>query len=87
MRSLPQRRQGLVAVAAAGIPPLNAVMSGRYGASNAEFFGWPQPYPDPADFKEQMAAAEAVTDQLVLPAYQALDDSERAELVTGLRAL
>lgn len=77
----------LVAVVAAGVPPLQAVMSGRYGATNAEFFGWPQPWPDPEVATGQMARAEAVTDELVAPAYAALSEAERAELTAGLRAL
>jgi hypothetical protein len=77
----------LVAVAAAGVSPLQAVMSGRYGATNAEFFGWPQPWPDPEEAREAMAEAERVTDALVRPAFAALGDDERAELATGLRSL
>ena len=77
----------LVAVAAQGVEPLQAVMSGRYGAGNAEFFGWPQPWPDPATAADAMAEAERVTDRLVAPAYAALSAPERAELVDGLRAL
>lgn len=77
----------LVAVVAAGIPPLQAVVSGRYGTSNAEFFGWPQPWPDPDAAKEAMAQVEQVTDRLVEPAYAALSDGEREELVMGLRSL
>ena len=77
----------LVAVAAAGITPLQAVMSGRYGATNAEFFGWPKPWPDPEVAKDAMAAAEDVTDALVAPAFAALNADEREELAVGLRAL
>jgi hypothetical protein len=77
----------LAAVVAAGVPPLNAVVSGRYGETNAEFFGWPKPWPDPAEFADTMKAVEATTDAMVRPAYAALSDAERAELVTGLRAL
>ena len=77
----------LVAVAAAGIDPLQAVMSGRYGAGNAEFFGWPQPWPDTSLARDAMAEAERVTDALVAPAYAALTPEERGELVAGLRAL
>jgi hypothetical protein len=77
----------LVAVAAAGIPPLQAVMSGRYGATNAEFFGWPQPWPDPELAKDAMAAAEVVTDAMVAPAFAVLTDAERDELTAGLRGL
>ncbi|MCW2498418.1 MAG: uncharacterized protein JWN87_94 [Frankiales bacterium] len=77
----------LVAVAAAGIAPLQAVMSGRYGPTNAEFFGWPQPWPDPLVAKDAMVQVEQVTDVLVRPAFAALSADERAELTTGLRAL
>ena len=77
----------LVAVAAQGVAPLQAVMSGRYGAGNAEMFGWPQPWPDPAGAADAMAEAERVTDALVAPAYAALPPEDRAELVAGLRAL
>ena len=77
----------LVAVVAGGVRPLQAVMSGRYGAKNAEFFGWPQPWPDPEAGKAAMATAEALTDELVAPAYAALTDDERTELTAGLRGL
>lgn len=77
----------LVSVRAAGIPPLQAIMSGRNGATAAEFFGWPQPWPDPELAREAMVAVEAVTDQLVAPAFEALSADERTELAAGLRAL
>lgn len=77
----------LVAVAAQGVDPLQAVVSGRYGPSNAEFFGWPQPWPDPDAAKDRMAAAEALTDDLVEPAFARLDESSRTELVSLLRDL
>ena len=77
----------LVAVTAAGVDPLQAVMSGRYGENNARFFGWPEPWPDPEGAKEAMAQAETVTDDLVSPAYATLTADERTELATGLRGL
>jgi hypothetical protein len=77
----------LVAVAAHGVEPLQAVLSGRYGATNAEFFGWPQPWPDPEVAKDAMAAAEEMTDRLVEPAFAAIGEAERAELVSLLRGL
>lgn len=77
----------LVAVVAEGVDPLQAVVSGRYGPSNAEFFGWPQPWPDPEAGKAAMAAAEERTDALVRPAFAALSGAERAELVEGIRGL
>lgn len=77
----------LVAVAASGLTPLEAVMSGRTGAVNAEFFGWPQPWPDPEANKAAMAEVEAHTDRILVPVYATLTEDERAELVAGLRAL
>ena len=77
----------LIAVTAAGVDPLQAVMSGRYGATNAQFFGWDEPYPDPEAAKEAMLQAESVTDDLVSPAFATLSPDERTELATGLRAL
>jgi hypothetical protein len=62
-------------------------MSGRYGGTNAEFFGWPKPWPDPADYADVMAEVEKTTDRMVQPAFAALSEDERAELVAGLRAL
>jgi len=76
----------LLAVVAAGIEPLQAVVSGRYGPRNAEFFGWPQPWPDPEVARVAMAEVEASTDGLVEPAYAVLSAAERAELMEGLRA-
>ncbi len=77
----------LVAVAAHGVAPLQAVMSGRYGSANAEFFGWPQPWPDADAAREVMQAAEAMTDRILEPAFAVLDGAERAALAEGLRAL
>lgn len=77
----------LVAVAAQGVEPLQAVMSGRYGAGNAKFFGWPEPWPSPAVARDQMVAAETMTDQIVEPAFAALSASELDELVEGVRAI
>lgn len=77
----------LIATVAAGIPPLQAIMSGRNGATAAEFFGWPKPWPDPSLAAEAMQAVEKVTDALVRPAFAVLSEDERAELVAGLRAL
>jgi len=54
-----------VAVQAAGMGPLEAILSGPAGAWNAEFFGWPKPYPDIADL-----AAD----------FDILTDTERSEI-------
>ena len=77
----------LVAVAGYGVEPLQALLSGRNGAPNAQFFGWPEPYPDPEAGKEQMAAAERITNHMVARAFAVLTEEERAELSAGLRAL
>jgi hypothetical protein len=77
----------LVAVAGYGVPPLQALLSGRNGAPNAQFFGWPEPYPDPEIGRERMTAAERITNHMVAPAFEVLTDDERAELAAGLRAL
>ncbi|MCU1691989.1 MAG: hypothetical protein JWM64_1080 [Frankiales bacterium] len=77
----------LLAVVTVGVEPLQALVSGRYGVGNAEFFGWPPPYPEPEAARAQMAEAEALTDRLVEPAFAALTDDERADLVAGLRTL
>jgi hypothetical protein len=77
----------LVAVAGYGVAPLQALLSGRNGAPNAQFFGWPEPYPDPEAAKEQMTAAERITNNMVAPAFEVLTAAEREELATGLRGL
>ncbi len=76
-----------MAIVAQGLGPLQAVVSGRYGPTNAQFFGWPEPWPDPAAAKEQMAAAEELTDLIVRPAFTVLTPDEGDELVAGLRSL
>jgi hypothetical protein len=77
----------LVAVAGYGVPPLQALVSGRNGPPNAQFFGWPEPYPDPEAGREKMAAAERITNLMVAAAFEVLTPAERTELAAGLRAL
>ena len=69
-----------VAVEASGMGPLEAILSGPAGEWNAEFFGWPKPYPDVGALSDQREAIEAVTDQLHAPDFEVLTDDERAEL-------
>ncbi len=69
-----------IAVQAAGMGPLEAILSGPAGEWNAEFFGWSKPYPDVGDLSEQRDAIEAHTDQLHGPDFDVLTDDERAEL-------
>ncbi len=69
-----------VAVQASGMGPLDAILSGPAGAWNAEFFGWPTPYPDVDDLAEQRAAIEAMTDRLHAADLAVLSDGDRQEL-------
>jgi hypothetical protein len=79
-----------VAVLAAGLTPLEAVIgSGDIGVAQAQLFGWPEPYPDPAATASVRAEAEKVTDRLAAPAFEVLTPDERtqlAELLDGLSA-
>ena len=69
-----------VAVQAAGMGPLEAILSGPAGEWNAEFFGWPKPYPDVSDLADRREAIEARTDELHARDFELLTDDERAEL-------
>lgn len=69
-----------VAVQAAGMGPLEAILSGPAGEWNAEFFGWPKPYPDISDLTEQRDAIESVTDMLHAKDFDVLTDDERSEV-------
>lgn len=69
-----------VAVQAAGMGPLEAILSGPAGEWNAEFFGWPKPYPDTGDLAEARDSIEATTDQLHAKDLDVLTDEERADL-------
>lgn len=69
-----------VAVQASGMGPLEAILSGPAGAWNAEFFGWPKPYPEVADLADQRNEIEAMTDRLHADDLAVLSDEERQEL-------
>jgi len=69
-----------VAVQAAGMGPLEAILSGPAGEWNAEFFGWPKPYPDVSGLADAREEIEAMTDRLHAPDFEVLNDDERAEL-------
>jgi len=70
----------LLAVLATGLTPRAAVLAGSGGAPNAQFFGWRPPYEDVSGLADRRAQAEALTDRLAAPAFQALDDAETDEL-------
>ncbi|QXJ21870.1 hypothetical protein AGRA3207_002775 [Actinomadura graeca] len=81
----------VVAVLASGLTPLEAVLSGTspflpHGEPNAEWFGWPRPYPEITDdTRRRRAAAERLTDELMAPAFARLRDTEAAELTVLLK--
>jgi len=69
-----------VAVQAAGMSPLEAILSGPAGEWNAEFFGWPKPYPDVSALGDPRDQIEDATDALHAPDFDLLTDDERAEV-------
>ncbi|GLY89644.1 SCO6745 family protein [Actinoallomurus iriomotensis] len=80
----------IVAVLASGLSPLEAVVSGTSailpdGEANAEYFGWPRPYPEVTEeVRRRHVAAERLTDELMAPTFAALDKTEADELVALL---
>ncbi len=71
----------LVATTASGLTPLEAILS-EDGESQAKFFGWAEPFPNVTeDMKGRRREAEAITDRLCAPAFEALSGTERAEFV------
>lgn len=87
LQVLREHRGGLhtIAVLAAGLTPLEAVLTSAEGARNAEFFGWPEPYPDVAHLAAGRPEIEEATNRLAAPAWSVLSDDERGEAVTLLQ--
>jgi hypothetical protein len=76
----------LLAVAAEGLTPLEAILAGP-GPAKAAANGWHPPYPPAAsDASRRLAAAEQRTDALAGAAYACLDAGERAELAALLES-
>jgi len=75
-----------VAIQAAGLTPLEAILSGPAGDWNAKMFGWPEPYADAGHLADAREEAEAVTDRLHAADLDVLTDDERAELRTLAKA-
>jgi hypothetical protein len=68
----------LVAVAAAGLSPLEAMLTSD-GEGQARYFGW-RDLPDVSRLMDRRGQAEEITDRLATAAYQrAFSPSERAE--------
>lgn len=72
----------IVAARAQGLGDVETMMANPgQGEARAEVFGHQPPYPDGAELRAQFDAAEAATDQMMIPAWEALDEAERAEMV------
>ncbi len=77
----------LAALLAGELSPLDAIIVSE-GPESAALYGWPEPYPDPEPLRERHAAAVALTDRLVAPAYATLNPAEGDDLLDILgRAL
>lgn len=79
---LRELRGGLhgVAILAEGLSPMEAMVVHATSVA-ASLFGWPEPHPDPDSLRYRYAAARALTERLVAPAYECLTDVERDRLV------
>ncbi len=75
----------VAAVHAAGLDPHLAVMVVN-GAAGAEFFGWPEPHPDPEPARATWQQVEAATNESVAARLAVLDDAEQLELIALARA-
>jgi hypothetical protein len=76
-----------VALAALQLDPLTAILANLGGEANAIDYGWQPPFPTPTDEERALRdRVEVLTDDLVAPAYAALDTDERAELLNLLNA-
>jgi hypothetical protein len=79
-----------VALAALQQDPLIAILTNHDSdrpEENAAEYGWEPPFPAvTAADRERRVRVEELTDDLVAPAYEALDEDERTELVALLDA-
>ncbi|MGW6619889.1 SCO6745 family protein [Nocardia sp. NPDC055002] len=77
----------LVAVMANGLTPLQAILVAGSpildGPGHAKFLGWTEPFETVTDdVRVRWDAAEKLTDELIAPCFDVLDDAERDELAT-----
>ncbi|WP_336082609.1 SCO6745 family protein [Nocardia sp. SSK8] len=77
----------LMAVLAEGLTPLQAILiagsPAADGPTQAQRLGWLEPFePITEEHRTRWAAAEKLTDELIEPCFEVLDEAERAELVT-----
>lgn len=69
----------VVALLSVGLTPLEAVLASDGPEGAAQYF-WPEPYPDPEQFRSQHDDAVAATHQLFGRSCEALSGDERSEL-------
>lgn len=77
----------VVAVRASGLTPLQAIIAGPEGETDAVAFGWQPPYPSPGPIVRRLMWAESVADSLAGQAYAQLARAERVELIGLLESL
>lgn len=75
----------LVAVLASGLSDAQAHALKR--PDDVAMFGWTDGVEVPDDGAERMARAEEITDLILVPAYDALNDAQAAALETGTAAM
>jgi hypothetical protein len=77
----------IAAVVATGIAPRDAMLISG-GESNAQQFGWTEPFPDVSHLVATRADAEGITDEIMVRYFdQALNADEAAELVDLVAAM
>ncbi len=89
MQMLREWRGGLhlVATTAAGLSPLEAILTNE-GQGQAKFFGWAEPFPDVTAIKARHDEAEEMTDRLCASSLaQALDAGKFASFEAGVQVL
>jgi hypothetical protein len=72
----------LLGVRASGLSPVQALIAGPEGESEAVAFGWQPPYPRRIPLLRRRAWADAVADHLCGQALCVLPSRERAELIS-----
>ena len=77
----------IAAVVATGITPREAMLIAG-GESNAQQFGWTEPFPDVAHLVATRSDAEGITDEIMVRHFdQALNSDESAELLDLVTAM
>ncbi len=77
----------LISTTTSGLTPLQAILAGD-GEGQARFFGWQEPFEEVTDeLRTRRQEAEALTDRLCAPAFEALSPAERERFVELVEAL